>query len=130
MDSEKRTAWWNQEAISAKKTMFRVWLTNKSSEPLRLQYSAARKTAATIVKQSKEKSWEEFGQKLDTDYRSANKTFWQTIRRLRGKRTLVATFIEDTNGVLLKHQKGILNRWREYFYQLLNPVTLQYLETS
>ena len=33
------------------------------------------KTAATIVKQSKEKSWEEFGQKLDTDYRLANYTF-------------------------------------------------------
>ena len=37
---------------------------------LRRRYSAARKTAATIVKQSKEKSWEEFGQKLDTHYRS------------------------------------------------------------
>ena len=33
--SEKRTAWWNQEikeAIRAKKTVFRAWLTNKSSE--------------------------------------------------------------------------------------------------
>ena len=35
--SEKITAWWNQkvkEAIRAKKTAFRVWLTNKPSEPL------------------------------------------------------------------------------------------------
>ena len=118
MGSEKRTAWWKQEvkeAIRAKKTAFRAWLTNKSSEQLQLRYSAARKTAATIVKQSKEKSWEEFGQKLDTDYRLANKVIWQTMRRLRGKQTPVATFIEDTNGVLLNHQTGILNRWREYF---------------
>ena len=49
---------------------------------------------------------------------------------MRGKQTPVATFIEDTNGVLLKHQKSILNRWREYFCQLLNPVTVQHLETS
>ena len=63
--SEKRTAWWSQEvkkAICAKKTAFRAWLTNKSSEQLRLRYSAARKTAANIVKQSKEKIWKEFGQ--------------------------------------------------------------------
>ena len=31
--------------------------------------------------------------------------------------------------MLLKHHKGILNCWREYFCQLLNPVTVQYLET-
>ena len=133
MSNEKRTARWNQdvkEAICAKKTAFRAWLTNKSSEQLRLRYCAARMTAATIVKQSKEKSWKEFGQKLDTDYRSANKVFWQIIRRLHGKQTPVATSIEDANSVLLKHQKSILNRWREYFCKLLNPVTVQHLETS
>ena len=59
MGSEKRTAWWNQEVkevIREKKTAFRSWLTNKTSEQLRLRYSAAHKTAVTIVKQSKEKS--------------------------------------------------------------------------
>ena len=91
-----------------------------------MQYFAACKTAATIVKQSKEKLWEEFGQKLDTDYSLANKLFWKTIHCLHSKRTPVATFIKDTNGVLLKHQKGILNCWREYFCELL----IQYLETS
>ena len=32
--------------------------------------------------------------------------------------------------MLLKHQKDILNRWREYFCELLNPVTVQHLEIS
>ena len=32
-------------------------------------------------------------------------------------------------GVLLKHQKSILNRWRDNFCELLNPVTVQHLET-
>ena len=48
--------------------------------------------------------------------------FWQTIRRLRGKRSRAALFIEDSNGVTLKDQDAILNRWREYFSDLLNPV--------
>ena len=67
---------------------------------------------------------------LFLEYRSVNKVFWQTIRRLYGKRTPVATFIEHANSVLLKHQKGILNRWRKYFCELLNPLTAQDLETS
>ena len=74
----KRTAWWNQkikEAIRAKKIVFKAWLTNKSSEQRQLRYSAARKTAITIVKQSKENSCEEFGQKLDTICRSTHKYF-------------------------------------------------------
>ena len=129
--SEKRTAWWNQEvkeAILAKKAAFRAWLTNKSCTQLKSQYSAARKTAAMKVKQSKEKSWEDFGQKLDTDYRSANKVFWQTIRRLRGKRSTAPTFVEDSNGAILQHQNEILNRWREYFCDLLNPVEVHTTE--
>ena len=32
--------------------------------------------------------------------------------------------------MIQKHQKGILNHWREYFCELLNPVTVQHLETS
>ena len=73
MGGEKRTAWWNQEikkAIRGKKTAFRARLTNKSSEQLRLRYSAARETAAAIVKQSKESH----GKNLD-------KSWIQTIDR-------------------------------------------------
>ena len=58
------------------------------------------------------------------------KVFWKTIRRLHGKRTPVANFIKDTNGVLVQHQKGILNCWREYFCLLLSQVAVQHLITS
>ena len=47
---------------------------------------------------------------------------WQTIRRLRGKRSRAALFIEDSNGVTLKDQDAILSRWRDYFIDILNPV--------
>ena len=55
-------------------------------------------------------------------FKTANKVFWQTIRRLRGKRSRAALFIEDSNGVTLKDQDAILNRWRDYFSDFLNPV--------
>ena len=101
---------------------YKAWLANKSSLELRSQYSEARKTAATKVKLSKERAWKEFGERLDDDFKTANKVFWQTIRRLRGKRSRAALFIEDSNGVTLKDQDAILNRWKEYFSDLLNPV--------
>ena len=52
--------------------------------------TGTRKVATLAVKKSQEKSCEEFGCPLDSKYFSASKVFWQTIRRLRGKRLDVA----------------------------------------
>ena len=59
---------------------------------------------------------------LDSNYFSANKVFWQTIRRLRGKRSSVTYSINDSAANILTDEKEILSRWREYFEDLLNPV--------
>ena len=93
---------------------YKAWLTNKSSVELRSQYSEAREVAARKITLPKKRAWKEFGE--------ANKVFWQTIRRLRGKRSQAAFFNESSNGVTLRDQDAILNRWREYFSDLLNPV--------
>ena len=101
---------------------YKAWLADKSSVKLRLQYSEARTAAATKVKLSEERAWKEFGERLDHDFKMANKVFWQTIRRLRGKRSQAAFFIAGSNDVTLKDQDAILNQWREYFSDLLDPV--------
>ena len=74
--------------------------------------------AATKVKLSSKNACKEFGEKLDDDLKMANKVCWQTIRRFRGKRSQAAFFIEDSNGVTLKEQDAISNRWRECFRDL------------
>ena len=74
-----------KEAIRAKKDALKALLQSRSSSDLQFRYSEARKSAAQAVKMSKERSWEEFGRWLDSNYSSANKVFWQTIRRVRGK---------------------------------------------
>ena len=77
-DSEKRTPWWNQEvkeAIRAKKDAFKAWLQDRSSSDLQSRYTEAQKAATSAVKKFKEKSWEEFGRRLDSNYFSANKVF-------------------------------------------------------
>ena len=126
-DSEKRTPWWNQEvkeAIRAKKDAFKAWLQDRSSSDLQSRYTEARKAATSAVKKSKEKSWEEFGRRLD-----ANKVFWQTIRRLRGKRSSITYSIKDSDGNILTDENKILSRWKEYFEDLLNPVKASTCDT-
>ena len=84
-----------------------------SSSDLQSRYTEARKAATSAIKKSKEKSWEEFGRRLDSNYFSANKVFWQTIRRLRGKRSSITYSIKDSNGNILTDENEILSRWRE-----------------
>ena len=43
---------------------------------------------------------------------------------LAAKVSYYAKSIKDQNGVLLGNAKDILGRWREYFKDLLNPVTI------
>ena len=111
-DSEKRTPWCNQEvkeAIRAKKDAFKAWLQDRSSSDLQSRYTEAQKAATSAVKKSKEKSWEELGRRLDSNYFSANNVFWQTIRRLRGKRSSITYSIKDSDGYILTDENEILS---------------------
>ena len=63
-----------------------------------------------------------FGERLDDDVKMVKEVFWQTVRRLRGKRSQVAFSMKELSAIFLKDQNVILNRWREYFCDRLNPV--------
>ena len=112
-DSEKRTPWWNQknkETIRPKKDAFKALLQDRSSSDLQSRYTEARKAATSAVKKSKEKSWEEFGRRLDSNYFWAYKVFWQTIRRLRGKRSSATRSIKDSAANILTDENEILSQ--------------------
>ena len=73
-----------------------------------------------MEKKSKEKSWEEFGRRLDSYYFSANKVAdqppftWQKIK--------YHVLHQDSAGNILTDENEILSHWRECFDNLLNPV--------
>jgi len=48
----------------------------------------------------------------------------KTVWRLCGRRSHPSKSIKHRNGVLVSNEKDILGRWREYFRNLLNPVTI------
>ncbi|KAI3373348.1 hypothetical protein L3Q82_006650 [Scortum barcoo] len=61
------------------------------------RYRQAKQAAARTVLEAKTRVWEEFGEAMEEDYRSASKRFWQT---------------------------DIVGRWKKYFEDLLNPTDL------
>ncbi|KAI3351148.1 hypothetical protein L3Q82_005710 [Scortum barcoo] len=83
-----RTRWWTPEvrdAIRLKKESYRTMLAMLAcGTPDAVdRYRQAKQAAARTVLEAKTRVWEEFGEAMEEDYRSASKRFWQTVRRLR-----------------------------------------------
>ena len=66
---------------------------------------------------------------MDSNYFSANKVFWQTILRLRDKKSSVAYSIKYFADNILTDENEILSRWREYVEDLLDPVKVSTRDT-
>uniref|UniRef100_A0AAV2MQG6 ribonuclease H n=1 Tax=Knipowitschia caucasica TaxID=637954 RepID=A0AAV2MQG6_KNICA len=86
-----------------------------------VQYRQAKRAAARAVAEAKTRDWEEFGESMEHDYRSASKRFWQTVRRLRRGKQFFANTVYGAGGGLLTSTGDIVGRWKEYFEVLLNP---------
>ncbi|TWW81341.1 R2 Retrovirus-related Pol polyprotein from type I retrotransposable element [Takifugu flavidus] len=81
----------------------------------------AKRVAAATVAEAKTWAWEEFGEAMEEDFRSAPRRFWQTVRCLRGGRRQLAHTVLGVRGELLTSPGAIIRRWKEYFEKLLNP---------
>ncbi|KAK3521202.1 hypothetical protein QTP70_000769, partial [Hemibagrus guttatus] len=114
-----RTQWRTLEvrdAIKLKKESYRAWLVEAAEA-----YRQAKRTAARVVSEAKTRVWEEFGEAMEKDYRTASGKFWQTVRHLRRDKQLSANTVYSGGGELLASTGDIVRRWKEYFEDLLNP---------
>ncbi|KAK3541564.1 hypothetical protein QTP86_031079, partial [Hemibagrus guttatus] len=81
-----RTQWWTLEvrdAVKLKKESYRAWLAQGTPEAAEA-YRQAKRTAAGVVSEAKTRVWEEFGEAMEKDYRTASGKFWQTVRPSEG----------------------------------------------
>ncbi|KAI3364102.1 hypothetical protein L3Q82_010935, partial [Scortum barcoo] len=67
------------------------------------------------VLEAKTRVWEEFGEAMEEDYRSASKRFWQTVRRLRRGKQYSANTVYSAGGELLTSTGDIVEQWKKYF---------------
>ncbi|KAK0143194.1 Craniofacial development protein 2 [Merluccius polli] len=89
-----RTCWWTpavRDAVKLKKESYRTFLACGTPEAAG-RYRQAKRSADVAVTEAKTRTWEEFGEAMENDFRTASKRFWTTIRRLRrGKQCIVNT---------------------------------------
>ncbi|KAK3575512.1 hypothetical protein QTP86_028226 [Hemibagrus guttatus] len=115
--------WWTLEvrdAVKLKKVSYRAWLAQGTPEAAEA-YRQAKRTTAVVVSEAKTRVWEEFGDAMEKDYRTASEKFWQTVRCLRRGKQLSASTVYGGGGELLVSTGDIVGRWKEYFEDLLNP---------
>ncbi|KAK0155354.1 DNA-directed RNA polymerase II subunit RPB1 [Merluccius polli] len=88
-----RTCWWTpavRDAVKLKES-YRTFLACGTPEAAG-RYRQAKRSAAVAVTEAKTRTWEEFGEAMENDFRTASKRFWTTIRHLRrGKQCIVNT---------------------------------------
>ena len=123
--NRKATAWWNEEvksAISEKKRTYKIWVKSKDEEDY-TKYRLARRHSKRVVKEAKEKSWTQYGEKLSEACKSSPREFYKSVKamRVRDEPYDPTTIINDANGEALHEEEKILKRWEEYFKDLLNP---------
>ncbi|KAK3545916.1 hypothetical protein QTP70_016712, partial [Hemibagrus guttatus] len=117
-----QTQWWTLEVrdgVKLKKESYQAWLARGTPEAAEA-YWQAKRTAAGVVLEAKTRVWEEFGEAMEKDYRTALGKFWQTVRRLRRGKQLSANTVYSGGGDLLASTGDIVGRWKEYFEDLLN----------
>lgn len=119
-----QTNWWNEEIreeIKRKKQRWKKYIREGTEENYK-KYKEQRIKVKQLVTEAKEKSWEEFGEKMEQDYHTNQKLFYKTIKNLRtGNRPQAPRQIQDEKGKILTDEDAIMTRWEEYFKTLLNP---------
>ncbi|KAI3364145.1 hypothetical protein L3Q82_010962, partial [Scortum barcoo] len=112
-----------RDAVRLKKESYRTMLACGTPDAVD-RYQQAKQAAARTVLEAKTRVWEEFGEAMEKDYRSASKRFWQTVRRLRRGKQYSANTVYSAGGELLTSTGDIVGRWKKYFEDLLNPTDL------
>ncbi|KAK3510372.1 hypothetical protein QTP70_005671 [Hemibagrus guttatus] len=110
-----------------KKESYRAWLARGTPEAAEA-YRQAKRTTAVVVSEAKTWVWEEFGEAMEKDYRTASGKFWQTVWRLRRGKQLSANTVYGGGGELLVSTRDIVGWWKEYFEDLLNPTDMPSVE--
>ncbi|XP_077362676.1 uncharacterized protein LOC144007167 isoform X2 [Festucalex cinctus] len=106
-----RTHWWTSAVMDAVKLMkesYRAFLACGTPEAAD-EYQMAKRNAASVVAEAKIQTWEEFGEAMENDFRTASRKFCSTIQRLRrGKQCTIYT-VYSGDGVMLTSTRDVVD---------------------
>ncbi|XP_030766848.1 uncharacterized protein LOC115890687 [Sitophilus oryzae] len=120
--TRKQTAWWSKnlkEQVKCKKQRWKEYLQDSTEQSYNL-YKEQRNKVKLLIKEAKNKSWEEFGNKMLNDYHANQKLFYRVLKNLKtGNQQSSVKQIGDSNGNLVTNEQEIIKCWKEYFQKLL-----------
>lgn len=125
--NRKQTRWWSKEIlkeVKIKKQRWKHYLGNKTTLNFE-KYKLQRTKVKELVKQAKEKSWKEFGEKMEKDSLGNQKLFYKILKSLRGGKQNNIKRIKTEEGVIIAEESDIMKRWKEHFEKILNPEVAQ-----
>lgn len=103
----KKTAWWTdeiKEVVKEKKLAWKEYLRNKSQENYD-RYRCKKIIVKNKVIEAKRRTWEDFGEKMEADFKENQKLFYRVIKSLRKDKAPVLKFIKDKRGNILTNNE-------------------------
>lgn len=119
--NKKQTAWWNKEIkenVRDKKRKWKNYL-NTKSEANYLEYKQQRKRVKELILQAKREAWETFGVELEENSKKNNKLFYNILKKTRRGKDTKLPQLKNKEGKILSDSNKIMERWKEYFQELL-----------
>ncbi|KAL1454893.1 hypothetical protein WDU94_009023 [Cyamophila willieti] len=119
---DKETWWWNEEVakcIKEKKEAKKKWDRSNQSED-KVEYKKAKKESKRAVAQAKARELDKIYKELETPEGEKNLYRLAKERNRATKDFTHIMQIKSKDGVVLKGEEDIKNRWKEYFNTLLN----------
>lgn len=110
--------WWSEE-VKLKKERWKRYLAMRTDQDLE-EYKIQNRKVKDVVKAAKEKSWAEFGEKMESAHKEKQKLFYRTVKSMKREKECPIKFVKDKSGSLLRQDTQIMERWREHFKELLN----------
>lgn len=123
-ENRKQTRWWSEEIraeVKSKKEKWRIYLGNRTDQNYD-SYKLQRVKVREMVKTAKQKSWEEFGEKMEEDSKGNQKLFYTVLKRIRKGEQKRSRCIRSKQGEILVEDEDIMSRWKEHFEEILDAV--------
>ena len=119
---KKSTPWWTdrvKQAVRLKMTTFRKWMKTRTIQA-RTNYVTARNEAERIKKSEKREVWRKIGNDLKEDHAGTKKLLYSMAKNHRNDKKETACSVKDVNNNIITEPEEVMERWREYFEELLN----------
>ncbi|XP_045471756.1 uncharacterized protein LOC123678663 [Harmonia axyridis] len=130
--NRRGTAWWNdnlKRQIKMKKILWKKYLKNRNACNYR-KYKEQRKRVKQVTLEEKEKTWRDFGERMEKNYTENRKLFYRVMKNMRKGEKVDNTSIKCKRNRLLVGEKEIMERWKEHFIELLKGNEVKKVDTQ